>query len=318
MIEIANIIVPVFGIIALGYGVGRMPLFEGDLHQRLSDFVMWVPIPALLFRVMAQADFSGAAPFSIWGVYFSALAVIWLTAQTVTRLLFKIEGSRSIIAGVSASFSNMVLVGMPVILSAYGEDGLAPLLVILSIHLPVMMTVSTLLIERANVSDGNLQYGAVSKKLLINLSRNPIVLSLIAGALWRFSGFDIPVPLDNMIGQLAGAAAPLALFALGLSLYHYGLGEHIGPSATLMLLKIIVFPTIVFFSATHIAHLPPVWVAGVTLAAACPSGVNAYVMANHFKTGIQLAAQTITLATFFSMFSLAFWIWVLERFGANL
>jgi len=317
MTETINIIIPVFGIILLGYGLARLALFGGDLYQRLTDFVFWVPVPALLFQTLTEADFNHAAPGQIWLVYFGALAIVWITAHAVSRHLFRLEPARSAVAGLSATFSNMILVGLPVVLSTFGQAGLAPLLIIVSIHTPIMLAVSTVLIEFASTTGGRRDWRAMAGRLARNLVKNPIVLSLIAGALWRFGGLSMPGPLAGLIDSLAQTAAPTALFALGLSLYNFGLGAHFGTAICLVLLKIAAFPLLVYVGVQTFIHLPPLWEATIVLCAACPSGVNAYLMASHFRTGERLAAQTITLTTFLSMFTLAIWILVLRDFAAT-
>ena len=308
MIETFNIIAAVFGIIALGYGLARFPMFGGDLYQKLTVFVFWVPIPALMFRTLATADFKGGNALSVWGAYFPALAVIWICGYLLSRYLFKMDGAKSTVAGLTASFSNNVLVGMPIVLSVYGEDGLPPLLLIISIHTPIMMMVTTVLIEKANLSGQNVDFKTLAGQLFRNLSRNSIVLSVIAGTAWRFTGWGISGPVESIIDQLAGISAPTALFTLGLSLYQFGFSRQFWPPVSLGVLKLFAFPALVFLAILYVFDLPREWIGPLVVCAACPSGVVPYLMASHFKTGEQLASQTITMTTFVAIVTIAFWI----------
>lgn len=308
MIETFNIISAVFGIIALGYFLARFPLFGGDLYQKLTLFVFWVPIPALMFRTLATADFKGGNALNVWGAYFPSLAVIWLCAHLLSRYVFKFDGAKSAVAGLTASFSNNVLVGMPIILSIYGDEGLPPLLLIISIHTPIMMMVTTLLIEKANLSGQEFDFKTLGSQLFRNLSRNSIVLSVIAGASWRAKGWGISGPFESIIDQLASISAPTALFALGLSLYQFGFSRQFWPPVSFGLLKLFLFPALVYLGIVYVFHLPPEWIGPLVVCAACPSGVNPYLMASHFKTGEQLASQTITMTTFVAILTIAFWI----------
>ncbi len=58
------------------------------------------------------------------------------------------------IAGISAAFANTVMVGIPLVSSVLGPEGLLPLVLLISVHLPVMTIVIAVLMERAAAADG--------------------------------------------------------------------------------------------------------------------------------------------------------------------
>ena len=140
MSEIINIILPVFALIGLGYFVAVTGLLAMDVSEAVAKFVFVVAIPALLMKTMATADFSGANPWVFWAAYFCGVAVVWLLARIIIFNLFGRDRRSAVIAGVAAGFSNIVLTGIPIIDRAYGEEGVAILLLLVAIHMPVMMT----------------------------------------------------------------------------------------------------------------------------------------------------------------------------------
>ena len=138
-----------------------------------------------------------------------------------------------------------------------------PLFVIVSVHLPFMTVVSTLLMERAAVADGMRSARPVSETLrqvARNLITNPIIIGIMAGVAWRMSGMQIPALPANVIAQIANATIPVALFSLGMSLRRYGIRGDLAPAAVTSALKIIALPAIVWLSATYVFHLPPLWI----------------------------------------------------------
>ena len=54
--------------------------------------------------------------------------------------------------------------------------------------------------------------------------------------------------------------------------------------------------------------MPESWQRIAVLAAACPTGVNAYLVAARFKTGEALASNAITLSTGLAVLTVSFWI----------
>lgn len=313
--QIAAIVIPVFGLI----GVGLLAEMSGILKQQsgdaLSDFVFTVALPLLIFRTLATADFSGGTPLTLWLAYYLAFAVAWIAGTLVMRRLFKRDARAGVVAGISSAYSNTLLIGIPLILAAYGTHGAAAIALLIAIHLPILMTVSAILIERALVADG-LTPDATPRSIARNIGRallvNPVILGLIAGLAWRLTGWSIEGPAGNIVARLGDVAATLALFTVGMNLRRYGIAGHIGAALACSFIKLIVMPALVFLLVATVIHLPPAWAKGIVIAAGCPTGVNAYIVANRFKTGEGLASSSITITTALAVVTIAFWLKMVE------
>jgi predicted permease len=57
--------------------------------------------------------------------------------------------------------------------------------------------------------------------------------------------------------------------------------------------------------------MPPVWAGVAVLFASSPVGINCYLLAAQYGKGEGIAASSITLSTALSVFSTAFWLYVL-------
>ena len=318
MQTILNVIVPIFSLIAIGYLMARAKLLTVATGDALARFVFVVAVPLLLFRTLATAEFGAANPLLLWLAYFGAVAITWTAGTLLVRRFTASDHRRGVIAGISASFANTVFVAIPALQRAYGDEGLQPLLLILSIHLPVMMVASSLLIERAAYLDARDKgdappTGSTARTLLRvarNLAGNALVIGILAGVAWRLTGLPLPVHLDEVTRLLAGTAGPLALFSLGMSLTRYGLRGDLRSSAIVAALSLLVMPALVFLAGTALA-LPPLWLKGAVITAASPVGVNAYLLAVHFRSGERLAATTILVSTVLSVITLSLWLIVL-------
>jgi malonate transporter and related proteins len=110
---------------------------------------------------------------------------------------------------------------------------------------------------------------------------------------------------------IADTAPAAALFALGMTLRRYGLAADAAPLAVTAVLKLCIQPGLVFILAFHVLAMPPVWAAVAVIFAACPSGVNGYLLAQRYHMGVANASAAIAITTLLSVVSLSFWIWML-------
>jgi predicted permease len=315
MDQIVTIILPVFGLIGVGYGVAWSGLLDHTRGDALSDFVFVIAIPLLILRVLATADFSGMSAWRLWIPFFAAFTLSWAAGAVLIRRLFGRGARAGLVAGLAAGYGNTTLVGIPLALAAYGAAGSAPMALIIAVQLPIMMAAIALLMERAERQDGvaNGDGGAtaLAKSLGRNLVGNPIVIGLAAGALWRLSGLPFAGLPADLVGRLADVASTLALFVLGMTLRRYGVRGNIRAGLVLTGLKLLIMPALVLVLARAVS-LSPTAAKVAVIAAACPTGVTPFLVAGRFRTGEGLASNAITLSTVFAVASVAFWLRAVE------
>ena len=311
MSQLVTIIVPVFGLIGIGYAVSWSGVLDKSRGEALADFVFVVAIPLLVLRILATADFSGMSAWRLWLPFFASFVAAWAAGTMLIRRFFGRDARAGLVAGLAAGYGNTTLVGIPLVLAAYGSDGSLPLALIIAVQLPIMMTAVALLMERAERLDGvAVDYdsvGALAGSVAANLASNPIVIGLAAGALWRLSGIPFAGIAADLVGRLADVASTLALFALGMTVSRYGIRGNIRASLMLSTLKLLVMPALVLILA-RVVGLSPLAAKVAVIAAACPTGVTPFVVAGRFKTGEGLASNTITLSTVLAVATIAFWL----------
>jgi predicted permease len=177
------------------------------------------------------------------------------------------------------------------------------------------MTVSAVLIERALVADGmspDADAPSIVRSLARNLAKNPIIIGLFAGILWRITGLPIVGPAETVIVRIGDVAATLALVSVGMSLRNYGISGHVLPSLVVGFVKLVAMPAIVLAMVVWAIPLPPLWAKAIVIAAACPTGVNAYLVATRFGTGQALASNAITLTTGLAVVTVSVWLTLVE------
>ena len=317
MDHLVAIVLPVFGLIGVGYGVAWSKLLGRDAADALSEFVFVIAIPFLVFRILATADFAGISAWRLWLPFFAGFALSWAAGTFVIRSFFARDARAGLVAGLAAGYGNTTLIGIPLALAAYGSDGSVPMALIVAVQLPIMMTVVALLMVRAERRDGvgpaEVDAVAILRSVGKNLVENPIVIALALGALWRFLGIPLAGLPAELINRLADVASTLALFAMGMSLRQYGIRRHMAAGLTLALLKLFLMPALVMVLA-RLVGLAPDTAKVAVIAAGCPTGVTPFLVAGRFKTGEALASNAITLSTILAVASVAFWLHAMEWF----
>lgn len=299
-------IFPIFAVILLGWSSIRLKLVGEQTGNGVSDFVFVVALPLMLFRTIATADLPASPPWIYWLSYYLGLAVVWIVMAHLARRLFGRGPQEAGIIGFTVGQSNIVLIGIPLILRVYGEAGSVPLFLLVAVNLPITLTVATLLIESADAG------GSKVRTILGKLGTNPILIGILAGFLYRQTGLPIPVAVAATLKFIGDAAAPCALFAMGTALSRYGLGGDLRLLALVVALKLLVLPLIVFGLATKVFALPPIWAAVATVLAASPCGVNAYLLAERYRLGTGLASGAIAVSTVLSVATTTFWVWMVS------
>ncbi|WP_316863034.1 AEC family transporter [uncultured Cohaesibacter sp.] len=309
MLDIFYIVFPIFALIGIGYGLISSGLIPQETGTALSKFVFTVPLPLTMFRSLATSNLTEQAPWSLWAAFFICVFAAFGLGMLLTRFLFGREGSVLAVAGISSGFSNLVLLGIPVISAVMGEDALVPLVMLLTIHLPIMTLLSSTMVEVYGREPGqSLDFLAILKKVGIGLVRNPIIIGIVAGGIWGVTGLPIPQLAGVVIDRIVPVTVPLALMSMGIGMREYGLRGDVLNGLVLGLVKTVAFPALFYVITATILPLPKEWTAAILLGAASPTGVNAYILASHFGVGHRLSANAISLSVLLSIVTLPFWI----------
>ena len=302
----------IFGIVAIGYLVAWMGLLGPAVGPALTAFATTIALPALLFRTLVSADFSAAAPLLVWTAYFVPIAVCWAIGQFAAIRLFGRASRGGIIAGMCASFSNLVLLAIPFISSVYGEPGVSVLSLVIAVHLPVMLGMTALLFAIVGGREDGASPGHAVKGFLMALATNAMVIGILAGSVWRVTGLPLPPLGMRIVDTFATVAGPLALFAMGMSLRGFGVTANFGAALFMTGLKLVVMPAGVLLLALLLG-LPPLAAKVAVVSAAMPTGVNPYLIAMRFGAGQALASNSLTIGTVLAVITTTLWLTIAEQ-----
>jgi len=312
MASLVDTVAFVFALIALGYLGGWSGLLKPETGAGLSDFAVSVAVPLLLFRTMAEANFAGSLPLQLWATYFTAVAATWIVAQLTIIHVFGRDSRAGVVAGLSGSFSNLALLGIPFSLGVFGQQGFEILSLILSVHLPVMIGTTIVLFSWFGGEEAPHGIAPVIRDFISNVATNPLIIGIVGGLLWRMAGVGMPPLMARLVDSVADVAAPVALFAMGLGLLRYGIKGNVRPALAMVFLKLVFMPAVALLMA-KLTGLSGISAKMAVAAAALPLGVNPYLLAVRFGTGQALASNSMSISMPFAVLSTAFWVMLAER-----
>lgn len=298
---IVEIIFPVFAIALLGYIVAYKGLFTVPDIQGISRFVFIIAIPVMLFNSLAHIDLPEHLNWQFLVSYYAIALFIFGLGMWASKSWFAHSAQEQSVFGLGSSYSNSVLVGLPLVSAGLGDEALLPTFMLIAIHSALLFFMVTLFAERDR-GNGRSPL-AIGRQTLVNLATNPIIIGLALGLLVNLFNIPIPTLIDSTIGIISRAALPCALFVLGASLSAYKISGHFAEAWTMVGLKLLLQPLLVWVLAFVVFKIDPLWGAVAVMMAGMPVGINVYMFAQKYQVGLASVSGAIVISTTLAVLS---------------
>ena len=190
MLEIFNVVVPVFAIIALGYVAVRLRLYPAEGVKGLVAFVNNFATPCLLFRAMLTSDFGSTFNWSIIVPFYVGSLTSLIAGAIIAAKWFKARPGEGVSSGFSAMFTNTVLIGIPIVSRAYGEAALPTVFSIIAFHAPMLITIGMIVMELARRDGAPLHRSLAAAS--IRIVQNPLLWAVVLGLACNYFGIVLP------------------------------------------------------------------------------------------------------------------------------
>ena len=308
----ANVVVPIFLLIMLGYALTRLKLWDEHFLKIANNVCFKCLLPVLLFYNVASANilevFNGKL---ILYVCLCACAICGFLFLIVP-LCIKDQKRRGVM--IQGTFrSNFLLFGVPLGLSIGGEKGAVLAAVVASFYVPVINMLSVVSLYAFSDAENK-----SLKSAMLGIVKNPLVIGGVSGLVFSLIrnriGFELPVMLDSTLNSIKLTATPLAFLILGGDLKLGSMLRNVKVSVFSVLGKIVLIPLIMLpvsaflgFDRLEMAILVAVF--------ATPNAVSSYAMARNYEADYELAGEIITLGTLFSIFTIFIFITVTKTLG---
>ncbi|KAF7788552.1 hypothetical protein PRUB_a1543 [Pseudoalteromonas rubra] len=296
-----DILFPLIFVVSCGFVAARIRFISAAQLDGIRVYIFNLAIPMLLFLSMYRADLSQVTSAKLLLAFYLPVIALYCLVLLVMRQRFNLATEEAALSALNGTYSNTVVVGLPVILAALGEQAAAMVFMIIPLHSAVLFSLTFIL---AGKGKGGIDW-------LKPLFLNPVVLSISLGLLANLLPVTIPALLLSGMDWFAQPAIAGALFVLGASLVQYGFRSVWYPALMVSIVKLLILPLCVYLTATLLA-LEPLQRQVVTLMSAAPLGVNAYLVARQLSVQQAVSAGGVVLSTLLSVISLSLWLAVLS------
>ena len=286
--------------IAIGFVAGRQEWIRASAVKDLSNLVFMVLSPALLFRTMSTVHIEDLnfGPVAIYFAAFIALYCATMVWQGFTRL-----GAARALAN---TFSNTLMIGVPLVGLVFGDAGLVTLFTLISVHALILLTGATVVFELAAAREHAAKDGDGGGtqqpmwRTVLQAVRNgivhPVPLPIIAGLLFAQTGLVLPEVVGKPLQLLGQALGPIALLLVGVTLAFTKVGHQFGAALRIALVKCVVHPLVLAALGWSLG-LSGMPLAVMIVAAALPVGANVFLFTQRYEVAQEEVTASIAVST---------------------
>lgn len=287
--------------ILIGYLAKRIGLLKVEDSVTLNKIVVNISIPALIFLAMYSADLSNIkvlVPITLICIVTGSLC--GLIVYLFSRAKGYSKKTKWTLVGTSTLFNSGFL-GYPVVLGIFGSVGLVK-----AVFFDMGSTILFLCLGIFFILLFGGKYTSIIRRTLLFPPLWAIILGILANILHFNLGF---IPL-NVLKYLSGAAIPIIMISLGLSLEIGGLKNYFGAASFVSITRLIISP-IIAFALVYSFGLSGLGGTVTVVEAGMPSAMLSLVLAASYDLDIKAAAACIFMSTILSMISLPILIYML-------
>lgn len=306
-----NVTMPIFLVMVIGYILKQIGMLNDNFVTVANKFNFKVTLPFMLFKDIAGVDIK--AVFDIKYVLFCAIVsticfwVVWGTA----KLLVRDKTIRG--AFVQSSFrGSAAVMGLAFIQNIYGSSAMGPLMIVSAVPLYNIFSVIVLTFE-ANDSTG-IDKKAKIRQAGINICKNPIILSILAGLIVGLLGIQFPTLVNKTVSNVAQMATTLALITIGAGFEGRKALAKIAPTMAASMIKLVLQPLVFLPVAAWMGFSGEKMIA-ILIMLASPTTPSCYIMAKSMNNDEVLTASVIVTTTLMAAFTLTGWIFLLKTLG---
>ncbi len=299
MADIVGLVLPFFGMIFIGALAARLVKQPLEALGWMNVFVVYIALPALFFQLLSRTPIEELTEWRYIAGSMLATFLIFLMMFAGSVVVARGEIAESTIKGLAAAYGNIGYMGPGLALLVFGPEAAVPVALIFSFENVMHFTLAPMLMALAGsekTSGATLALG-VAKRIVLH----PFIIATAAGGLAAWAQVQPPAPVSRLLDYLAQAAAPCALFAMGVTLALRPLKRVPRELGIISALKLVVHPILCWVMLSLFGNFSDVWVYSAILLAALPTAANVFVIAQQYGVWVQRASASVLVTTMLSV-----------------
>ena len=309
MLDVINLALPFFGLIFLGLACGKYKQIPETGLAWMNFFIIYVALPCLFYRVLAQTPLEqlNNVPFIVGTTLAtgSAFALSFVVGWAYRRNM-----AEATIAGLSGGYGNIGYMGPGLALATLGPAANVPVALIFCFDTLVLFALVPFLMTLSGPRQESI--AATAFEVVKRIVLHPFIIATALGVASAALHFEPPVALDRLMQFLQNAAAPCALFTLGVTVALRPMQKIPWDVPFTIVAKLIVHPAIVLLLLSALGPFDPTWVYTAVLMAALPPALNVFIMARQYDTWVAQASGAVLFGTFVSVVTLTSVMWLVK------
>jgi predicted permease len=310
MIDILNLALPYFGLIFIGFACGKLRRLPEAGLAWMNFFLLYVSLPALFFRIMAKTPFEELNNLPFVVATTAGTAIAFGLAALVGRTIGRLSLRETTMAGLGGGYGNIGYMGPGLALATLGAKATVPVALIFCFDTVLLFSLAPTLVALSDRTPQPL--GRTVRTVVLQILLHPLIVAAYCGAAAAALHLQPPVAIDNMLQFLQSAAAPVALFALGVTVALRPFARLPWEVPGVILVKTVLHPLVVYGLLWLLGPFVPEWSATAILMAALPPALNAFVIARQYNAWVEPASAAVLLGTFVSVVTLTTVMWALK------
>jgi hypothetical protein len=310
MLDILNLALPYFSLIFIGFACGKARALPETGLAWMNFFLLYISLPALLFGIMSKTPFAelNNPPFLIATTLGTISA--FLVALVAGRFIGGLRLREATLAGLSGAYGNIGYMGPGLALAVLGAKAAAPTALIFCCDSIFLFSIVPVLIAFTDREHQSLLHttGVVARQIALN----PLIMSACAGALVAALHIHLPVAIDNTLLFLQNAAAPTALFVLGVTVALRPFDRMPWEVPGVIAVKLLIHPLAALGLMLLFGPFAQPWAATAVLMASLPPALNVFVIARQNDTWVKPASVAVLIGTFASVVTLTSVMWFIQ------
>jgi len=300
MLAVVALVLPLFGIIILGYLSGRIMSLGTDALSWLNFFIVYIALPPLFYKLISATpveEFKNVRFFvSAVGVTFAMFVICFLIALVLRRS----GTAAATIQGLAGAYGNIGYLGPPLAIAAFGPEAGVPVALLFSLENTMHFILAPLLMAFGGEAEKTSVLKLITG-IIRRIVTHPFIIATVVGILAAIYKVTLPEFALKLIDSLSGAAAPCALFAMGVTAALRPLKRVPLAVSYVVPIKLLIHPLLMFAVLSTIPGVDPTWVLTAVLLASLPTATNVFVLAQQYSTWEEQASSMVVITTALSM-----------------
>ena len=303
-----NAIIPVFLIIATGYGLHRARIVDENIWSAIEHLCFYLLFPFLIIRTLVRANLGSVPLLDFLVVIVVAIlgmaSLLVLVQAFVWRRYPESGPSFSSIFQGATRFHGFVAIA--VIGPLYGDEGLTLAALALAIMVPLLNVISVIVLSVYGRSDSKPEIAAVLRKV----ATNPLILACLTGLALNVTG--VPDVVFDTIDIIGAGGLGLGLLAVGASMKLGHAAQHKILLGIGVLTRLLGMPAIII-AMSSLVGLDGIARTVAIIAGAVPTAASSYVMARKMGGDAELMASIVTFQVIVAFFTLPLFIYIADQ-----